>query len=310
MRALGRVGAAAFTAAALTVLAPSCVPNLGSGDSLITQTQILAIRAAPAEAVPGTKTTFTSLVASPSGPVSGPDVQWNFCTAPLPLTEDNVVSNVCLEDTALIAAGAGPSVVAKTPPMGCSLYGPDAPANGGFRPPDPDATGGYYQPLRADVTGADSAFALVRIHCDLASAGADAAKTFTTQYTLNQNPTLLPLTATIAGHAARFDAIPAGSMVTVEAAWPSADAETYAYFDVATQSVTTQREAMQVAWYSTTGSFATEATGRASTDMTATSDDTWTAPAAAGTGTLFVVLRDSRGGVDFATVAVTITPPS
>ena len=40
--------------------------------------------------------------------------------------------------------------------------------------------------------------------------------------------------------------------------------------------------------------------------METTSDNTWTAPADAGTVSLWVVLRDSRGGVAFAPYTATV----
>ena len=88
--------------------------------------------------------------------------------------------------------------------------------------------------------------------------------------------------------------------MTLEASWPDASAETFAYFDPVSQAVTSQRESMQVAWYSSAGALYTESTGRASDDPATTTDDGWTAPAAPGTVHLWIVLRDSRGGVDFA----------
>src|ERR1700722_9837587 len=132
----------------ITLLATTatCVPALGPGDSLITSTRILAVRADPAEAAPGASVTFTSFVAGPGGTVTGADIGWSFCPAPKPLTEDNVVSNACLGSGSLVAAGAGPSTVAKTPTDGCSVFGPDT-TSSAFRPRDPDGTGGYYQPL-------------------------------------------------------------------------------------------------------------------------------------------------------------------
>jgi hypothetical protein len=288
-------------AGACAVLSATCIPNLGPGDSAITSTRILAVRADPAEAPPGTKVTFTSFVAGTTGALAASPVVWDFCIAPRPLTDDNVVSNACLGDGALVGAGAGPTVTASTPSAGCSLFGPDTPS-GGFRPADPDSTGGYYQPLRADLAGSETAFALARIHCDLASADAAAASAFAAAYTPNQNPTLDPVTITIGGAVANLSAVPSGATLTFTASWPSADAESYAYFDVATQAVTTQREAMQVAWYSTAGTFTTEATGRASSDPATSSTNTWIAPSSAGAAHIFIVLRDDRGGVDFTTV--------
>lgn len=294
-------------ALALVLTTVTCIPALGPGDSLVTTTRILAVRADPAEAAPGTSITFTSLVASPDGTVANAGIDWSFCTAPKPLTEDNVVSNVCLTTSALVAAGTGPTTTARTPGNGCSIFGPDV-GSAGLRPRDPDGTGGYYQPLRADLGGADSAFELARIHCDLANADAADATAFAAAYQLNQNPQLLPLTATIGGSPVALTAIPTGARVTLEASWPAASAETFAYFDPVSQTVTTQREAMQVAWYSSGGALDSESTGRAAGDLATTTDDGWDAPAAAGTVHLWIVLRDSRGGVDFAGVDLVVGP--
>ena len=63
---------------------------------------------------------------------------------------------------------------------------------------------------------------------------------------------------------------------------------------------------MQVAWYANGGALDTESTGRASDDMATTTDDGSTAPSAAGTVFLWTVLRDSRGGVAFATNEVVV----
>ncbi len=283
----------------------TCIPSLGPGDSLITTTRILAVRADPAEAAPGTLVRFTSLVAAPGGTVTDADIRWSFCTAPEPLTENNVVSNACLGSSSLVPAGDGPTTSARTPGDGCSVFGPDVGA-AGLRPRDPDSTGGYYQPLRADLTGADSAFELARIHCGLANADAAQAAAFAAAYHVNLNPQLLGVTATIGGVPAARTAVPVGSRVTLEARWPSSSAETFAYFDPASQTVTSQRESMQVAWYSNGGALDTESTGRASSDPATTSDNGWVAPGAAGAVKLWIVLRDSRGGVDFEEIDLVV----
>ncbi len=287
--------------ASLACASAMCAPTLGPDDALITSTRVLAVRSDPPEATPGTKVTFTALVASPSGAVAAAPIAWSFCSAPKPLTDDNVVSNACLDSSSLVAAGGGITVTAATPSNGCSSFGPDAPA-GSFRPQDPDITGGYYQPLRVELAGAPTAFELARIRCDLANAGATAAAQFAAAYINNANPHLLPLTAN--GRA--IASIAAGARVTLAASWPAEDAETYAYFDLASQAVTTKREAMQVAWYSSGGSLDTESTGRAEDDLATASEDGWTAPATTGVAHLWIVLRDSRGGVDFAEYDVVV----
>jgi hypothetical protein len=298
---MGRYGAFALLVAATT-----CVPDLGPGDSLLTAPRILAVRAVPAEGAPGTKVTFTALVAGPGGAIASSPIGWDFCTAPRPLTSDNAVSNACLGSSSLVFAGSGPTTTATTPRNGCSLFGPDTPP-GGFRPTDPDSTGGYYQPIRLGLPSVQTAFALARIHCDLANADAAAAAAFAAAYTMNQNPSLLGVTETVGGASANPSAVPAGARVELTASWRAADAETFAYFDPSSQSVAQQRESMRVGWYATAGTFDTESTGRASTDANPSSPNGWTAPAAAGLVHLFVVLRDSRGGVDFASVELTVT---
>jgi hypothetical protein len=305
------------TAAGLLLASASvrCIPSLGPGDSLVTSPRILAVRAVPAEAVPGTKVTFTALVAGPGG-TQDAGVAWSFCTAPKPITQDNVVSNACVlggdglgDAAALATVGVGTSVIAKTPSKGCSIFGPDV-GSMGLRPRDPDTTGGYYQPLLATLPGASvtgSAIELARIHCDLANASGDTVTQFAKAYHDNQNPTLLPVTATLGGGAVPLTAIPGSAHVVLRASWPAASAETFAYYDPASQTVGSQREAMQVAWYSSAGTLDTESTGRAGDDPATTSDDGWTAPAQPGTVHLWIVLRDSRGGVEYASEDLVVT---
>jgi len=296
-----------ITALAFGLATSTCVPTLGSDDSLITSTRILAVRADPAEAAPGTRVTFTSLVASPSGTVTNAEVDWSFCTAPKPLTEDNIASTVCLGPDSLVDAGSGPSTTAKTPSDGCSVFGPDV-GSAGLRPRDPDATGGYYVPLRADLAGSDTAFELARIHCDLPNAAAAEATAFAAAYKLNLNPQLLPLTATVDQSPTALTTVHIGTRIALQASWPEASAETFTYFDSVSQTITSQRESIQVAWYSTAGAFDTESTGRASNDPATTSNNGWLAPSVVGTVHLWIVLRDSRGGSDFATYDVVVIP--
>ena len=290
---------------ALATATVTCIPNLGPSDSLIQSPRILAVRADPAEANPGATVAFSAFVVGPSGTATTPLVRFSFCTAPKLLTEDNVVSSACLSPAALLPLGTGAGVTAALPANACSLFGPDV-ASATSRPRDPDATGGYYQPLRADLADAPIAFDLVRIHCDLPGASADAATAFAAAYRINQNPQFLPLAATLGGTPLSFGAVPAGARIVLQASWPAASAETYALFDASSQAITMQREAMEVAWYSSGGALDVESTGRAADDLATTSTNGWQAPSGGGTVHLWVVLRDSRGGVDFLTQDVTV----
>lgn len=309
-RLLGRrvplAGRRVLGVALLSALA--CKPDLGPSDGLVTAPRILAVKAEPPEAKPGTPATYTAVFAGPNGTSPPGEVVWRFCTAPKPLTDDNVVSSLCLDPSGLVLAGTGPAVVAATTGDACALFGPETPALGGARPRDPDVTGGYYQPLRVDWAGAAPTFFLARIRCNLANAPADVAAEYARQYVPNANPHLLPLGVTVDGAVASLSAIAVGARVELEAGWPATDAETYAYFDPGSQTLSTKREAMRVSWYTSDGAFDTESTGRDEADPATTTRNAWTAPTTARAARLWVVLRDSRGGVDTATYDVTVGP--
>ncbi len=284
-----------------------CKPDLSQNDWLITSTRVLAVKSEPAEAKPGTPLTFTALIANSTEGCDASTIAWQFCTAPKPPTENNVVSAECLDTSSLVDAGSGISIVAATPSNACSLFGPSTPP-GGFRPRDPDETGGYYQPLRIDVLGAVPAFHLERILCDLADASFDMASEFGKNYVPNSNPHLTPVIANVEGQSLSLDRVPTGARVDLEVSWPVADAEWYAYYDRTSQTITTKRESMRVAWYVSAGRLDAESTERDESDPLAVTSNLWTAPSTPGITKLWVVLRDSRGGIDYATYALTVTP--
>jgi hypothetical protein len=275
---------------ALLVFLVACTPELDDRESLVDDPRVLAIRAEPAEAKPGTPVTYTALVAGPEGPITTP-LEWAYCSSPKPLTENNSVSSACLE-------GAGTSSETFTAPIpgdACALFGPDPPP-GGFRPRDPDVTGGYYQPLRAR-TGTQTAFLLQRVRCNLASAPVEIASAYAQTYRENQNPKLLPLA---------LAPVKAGAAVRFEIGWEPP--EVYAYFDPETQSLRERREAMRVSWFATAGSFESDRTGRGEVEPETSTSNAWTAPSSPGRVHLWVVLRDSRGGTDFAGYVVEVVP--
>lgn len=291
--------------ALLVVAIAACRPDLGPGESLVSSRRLLAVRADPAETLPGAQATYTALVASPDGTVQDAAIAWSFCSAPKPLTNDNIVSDACLGGSNLVPAGAGAEIVAPTPKDACVLFGPDTPP-GGFRPRDPDVTGGYYQPLRADLAGTPAAFVLARVTCHLPNAPPEVVTAFAEAYAPNANPKLEPLAASIDGRSVPLSAIPAGARVSFRASWPASSAETYAYYDAKSQALSTKREALRVSWYATAGSFDAEVTGRDESDVATYADDGWTAPERASTVHLWIVLRDSRGGSEFAAYDVEV----
>jgi len=297
----------AFLACAVPALVElgACRPDFDDDYWRVESLRVLAVKSEPAESRPGTQVAFTALlsVAGTGGEVPA----WSFCTSAKPLTENNSVAAACLASVALVPAGRGSSIEAETPSAGCSLFGPIG-APGGFRPRDPDISGGYYQPLRLDLSGVEPTFHLQRIFCDLADAASDTAAQFATSYAMNRNPRLNPLEASIAGQPIALAVIPSGARVDFAVSWSATDAESYLYYERSRQVLTSKREAMRVSWYASGGTLETEATASAENDPESTAANHWTAPDRPGTISLWVVLRDSRGGVDFGTYELTVQP--
>jgi hypothetical protein len=256
--------------------------------------RVLAITSEPAVGKPGDTVTLSAVVASPDGPVAAMPT-WALCTAPKPPTEDNAVSTACLGDDQVTPLGTAPTATAAIPMDACILFGPDVPG-AGFRPRAPDATGGFYQPVRADAGDAGTAFGFARITCNLGSAPGDVAHAYQTMYVANANPVLAPLVV---------PAATAHTDVTITAIWN--DPETYLYYDPQSQTLITRRESMRVSWFTTGGEIAVDASLVGEDDPATSVSTTWHVPGS-GTYTLWAVLRDSRGGIATQSVAVTVTP--
>ena len=302
--------ACAFTAllVLLGVAPVSCRPDLGDRESLVTRTQVLAVRGDPPEVKPGEIARYSLLVATPDGPSLEPAASWAFCATPKLLTENGAASAACLKDGVLPLAEGTPSIEAPMPSDACALFGPQV-SSADLRPRDPDVTGGFYQPLRVELGAPDgnvTAFGLERIACALTNAAADVTADFGARYTPNENPRLDPLTATIAGAPVALDAIPRGAKITFRTSWPESSAERYVVYDLASRSLVERRETMRVSWYATAGTFENDRTGRAEDELESFTENVWTAPAEARDLHLFLVLRDARGGVAFATHTLTV----
>ena len=286
-------------------LGAACRPDFGERESFVDRPEVLAVLLDPPEAKPGEMVMTSLVIASPDGPITAPLAAWAFCATPKLLTENGAVSPECLADGVAAIPGGGPSVTVALPTASCSLFGPDV-TSADLRPRDPDVTGGFFVPIRARIGqpngDALTGFGFARTTCNLANAGSEQVTIFAAQYRPNQNPTLLPLTATVAGTPVAFDQIPSGASIVLHASWAPTDAESYAYYDPTTSLVTTKRESMRVSWFATAGDFQEDRTGRTETEPDAFTDNTWTAPSSAGTAHLWAILRDSRGGATAADV--------
>ena len=318
-----------------------CVPDLGLPGSLVTETRVLAVSAEPPEADPrgdpGVDTSrrlvrFDALTVSPNGTVAGAQLGWSFCLAPKPLTENNAASIDCLGSDAKTLQQIGDPLAAVVPDSACQNFGPETPqqqpGESPKRPRDPDITGGYYQPVQLAMPlsqseamtrgeSRDVTIELLRISCNLAGASPDIIRKYN-QLAMgrqNRNPLLdAPRVFDAQGVEPIFLdengklQAQAGAVYTLQASWPAESAEQFPAFDLLTADVALRNESLRVSWFTTAGSFAAERTGRDSDEAQrlTSSDNTWTAPDMPGPATIWIVLRDNRGGTAWRELPVEV----
>lgn len=282
----------------------ACTPEVGAPLSVITTPRVLAIRGEPAEAPPGAIVTWDALVATPDGSAPSAALAWSFCVQPRPLAQATAVNDACLEPGGTTALSPpAPTLTAPIPTSACQLFGselpPQTPTNPEPRPRDPDATGGYYQPLLVTLDGAPSV-ALLRLRCNLRGASMPVADAFRARYTANRNPQLATVVVP--------SAVRVGETIELVATWAADDAEIFPVFDVLTQQLVDHREALRVSWFATAGQLALERSGRAADDLALDARNQFTAPATPGRVHLWIVLRDSRGGVGWQSADLDVVP--
>jgi hypothetical protein len=308
----------------LGALATGCKPDIGKPPSLIEGPRILAVRQTPPEVLPGALSSFEALVGDAGGTLPAA-IAWTLCTTPRPPSESNSVSAACVSEPDSDAPLLGPTTLT-LPSDACSLFGPDPPpVTPPVRPRDPDATGGFYVPVRAATIAADGtdllAFAFERIQCNLANAPGDVARMYNMTYVPNVAPTIADVVFDPDGPAAASvlaanGAPPEGlttasaAATTLRLAWPPESAETYVRYDPTTRTLINPREALRVSWFATAGTFDHDRTGRTGDEPDTTTDNVWTAPIVGAPTTVhfWVVLRDERGGVDFTSFDVVVSP--
>ncbi len=283
---------------AIALALAACDDALDQRLAIIDGPRVLAVISEPAEARPKAMVTYRAVTASPDGPLVGVP-HWAYCTAPKPPTEDNAVPDGCVTGNQLVDLGSSETVTAALPADGCLLYGPDTPP-GGFRPRSADDTGGYYQPIRADLDPV-LAFGLSRITCKLPTAPATEARRYDLEYVANQNPTIDGAVPAVAG----IDRVPADSDVELTLAWTPDSVETYLYFDPGAQVLVDRRESMRVSWFATAGALPVDSTIVGEDDLATQATTTWHTPDP-GTAWVWVVLRDSRGGIAVRELEITV----
>ena len=282
----------------LLALLAGCAPDLSPPAWLVTSPTVLAISAEPPEVQPGSAASFHPLAASPNGPLDLSTAAWALCTTPLALTEPGSIAPECLGD--LPSAGQGDPVSISTSQDACSLFGSIGASTGSSttpRPRQPDATGGYYQPIRLEL-GSQTAFAQERLLCPLFQASLSVSLAYQADYQANKNPIISQLVL-IDASGAQLDpnAIPESAAATLSLQWTADSNESFLVFDTASLRLVTQQEVMHVSWFTTAGTFSVATSGADASGVA--SSNAWTAPNAVGPVYLWAVIRDSRGGQSF-----------
>jgi hypothetical protein len=244
--------------------------------------------------------------------------------------------------------GRGLEVAATLPRDACKRFGPlrPPPQEGAptGRPVDPDTTGGFYQPFVARL-GQTLSIGSVRIDCDLATASRDSSGSYREQYRPNENPVLsgvelenepLPLDDMQAPREVHV-----GDELALVASWDDCPtvstcgdgfctanedrvscvddcavprgcggSERYVWYDAERRRVEPRREAITVAWYASRGRFREEQTGLDESEAEGgrRTANHWRVGNEVGSATLWLVVRDSRGGQSWRSLRFSVVP--
>jgi hypothetical protein len=274
-------------------VATGCAPNFPEEGTLITTPQLIAAIAEPAEARPRQEV-HLRVIGAP-GNAHG-SLDYDFCTTPANVGDPRPVAEACLTETGVPLVADGLTADGTVPADACARFGPDPPP-GNYRPRDPDATGGFYQPIRIRAFGNDNIESL-RILCALPDAPADLARELADRYVPNQNPPPPTLERLGARGWESFDEVDADASVTLRASFGTDSRELYVLLPPQGGALEERTEGMSVSWFSTAGHFAEAVTGRAEDEAGENTTNQFATPPA-GPLTIWVVLRDSRGGSSF-----------
>jgi hypothetical protein len=265
---------------AILLLAGGCVRSFDPA-TYVNGLRVLAVRADPPEVAPGDTTMLTVLAVDPSQTgVATITAEWAACTQP-PAPGVLTINPDCVNhDTApyLVQFGGGLTLATAVPQVTVTDFAP------------PDATGGLYLPIR------------VRTHSPTDQVDAIYRLRLAQGMPRNNNPTLTAVIASQNGGAetpldeATAVEVHALDKVTLHATLSADSVETYTS-NVPGQPPT-QTELPRMSWYATAGTFSEDSTGldKPNTDWTLNGH----VPAVGTQMDLWVVVRDGRGGTDWA----------
>ncbi len=281
----------------ILLMLTACEPDFDLRRSRVDEGRVLAVVAEPPEARPGEPVSYMIVAAGPYGPIDDPGFDAAYCVIPKSLAENNSVATECMTDPGIAIEIAGGVARSPIPSDACRLFGPDPPP-GDFRPRDPDATGGYYQPLRITAFGQD-VIHLERVLCNPADVAADVAREFSANYRPNRNPA--PVRLEVLEHGRLLEAaadgieLSVGAEVELRVDWSEAR-ESYAFVDRSAQAVIERREGLRVDWFATADGLAADRSGvEEGSDATSASNE-FRAPSEPGVVHVWAVFHDSRGG--------------
>jgi len=307
--------------AGLLLAAVACVPERDDNESLVAVPRVIAVQMEPAEVAPRQRFTLRALYA---GGDDG-DLDWAFCSAQKPLSELGPIARSCYapDGAGLLDPFAqGFEAAATMPADACRLFGPDRPApkpgEPSGRPVDADPTGGYYQPVGLfDFAQGEASLFEARVACSLPGVTREQFAQWNQRYVRNVNPRVDAVEALQDGTPVLLDEgadaalyVRAGERVTlrvwtetcgreVDASAACGGAEPYLYFDLASRSLVTRVERLSASWFATAGRFREARNALESADEGSLAVNVWTAPREPATVTLWVVVRDDRGGVSW-----------
>jgi hypothetical protein len=214
------------------------------------------------------------------------------------------------------------------------------------RPVDPDVSGGFYQPFVANLAGVLS-IGGIRIDCDLATASRDNSGIYRQRYRPNENPLITRVdlldddeTLVLDDQNSRRQ-VSAGAALELSAGWDECPTEStcgdgfctanedrvscaddcteahgcggseqYFWYDTEARAVTARREGLTVAWYASRGRFAEEQTGfdEAQAGSSRSTGNRWLVGDQPGPATVWLVIRDSRGGQSWRALYFEVVP--
>jgi hypothetical protein len=145
----------------------------------------------------------------------------------------------------------------------------------------------------------------------LANAATDIVDDYNKRYQPNSDPGIAATDVIRAdGSTVNLDSGPPtiapGESVVFTAAFADGSAEPFPVLNQRGDALVDQTEDLYMSWFATSGSFEHDRTGVAGTETATSTSNTWKAPDAAMPVTLWLVLRDSRGGTAFKSYSIQV----